>query len=265
MERSTATGNLQVFLLQKHPEPLTKINAMADMQFLLIDIRNDLKNRADEKVKEKSQRFFKGELKSYGLCNPDVHVLSKYYYKLMDSPSAEEVFQLCELLWRSGYAEEALMACDLSYYVKKQYQAAHLKLFESWIDKYVNNWASCDAFCNHTVGTLLQKYPDLLSELKSWTRSENRWMRRAAAVSLIVPARKGKFFAEIIEIATLLLTDSDYLVQKGYGWMLKEASKEHEEEVFDFVMANKDVMPRTALRYAIEKMSKTLKEQAMMK
>jgi 3-methyladenine DNA glycosylase AlkD len=238
---------------------------MADMQFLLNDIRNDLINRADETVKKKSQRFFKGQLKSYGLRNPDVHALAKYYYKLMDSPSKEEVFELCELLWRSGYAEEALMACDLSFYVKKQYTPSDFSIFQSWIDKYVNNWASCDTFCNHTVGTLLQKFPEYLSDLKKWTQSDNRWMRRAAAVSLIVPARKGKFFDQILEIATLLLLDTDYLVQKGYGWMLKEASKEHAQQVFEFVMANKAKMPRTALRYAIEKMPKSLKEQAMEK
>lgn len=233
------------------------------MELIAEDIRKSLSKLADEKVKEKSQRFFIGELKCYGLRNQQVHALAKYYYKLMDSPSKEEVFELCELLWQSGYAEEALMACDLSLYVKKQYTPSDFKIFESWIDTYVNNWASCDTFCNHTVGTLIRKYPEFIDDLKSWTRSGNRWMRRAAAVSLIVPARKAEFIEDILEIATLLLTDTDDLVQKGYGWMLKEASKEHQQQVFDFVMANKAGMPRTALRYAIEKMPKELKEVAM--
>ena len=57
----------------------------------------------------------------------------------------------------------------------------------------------------------------------------------------------------------------DDLVQKGYGWMLKAASEAHCNEVFDFVMKNKDIMPRTALRYAIEKMPKELKAMAMAK
>jgi 3-methyladenine DNA glycosylase AlkD len=55
------------------------------------------------------------------------------------------------------------------------------------------------------------------------------------------------------------------MVQKGYGWMLKEASKPHQKEVFDFVMMHKSVMPRTALRYAIEKMPPELKVRAMEK
>ncbi len=95
------------------------------------------------------------------------------------------------------------------------------------------------------------------------TQSENRWMRRASAVSLIIPARKGLFLDAIFEIADKLLLDQDDLVQKGYGWMLKAASESHQQDVFDFVMKRKAIMPRTSLRYAIEKMPKELRKQAM--
>ena len=90
-------------------------------------------------------------------------------------------------------------------------------------------------------------------------------MRRAAAVSLIVPAKHGKFLEESIAIADLLLTDPDDMVRKGYGWLLKEASRKHTDEVFAYVQKNKKVMPRTALRYAIELMPKDLRAEAMKK
>jgi 3-methyladenine DNA glycosylase AlkD len=121
-------------------------------------------------------------------------------------------------------------------------------------------------------------YPDYVANLKEWAKSSNRFVRRGAAVSLIIPARKGLFLNDIIEIADILLTDTDDLVQKGYGWMLKAASmsetfvkgsdevkNEHLRTVFDYVMKNKPVMPRTALRYAIEKMPAELKAEAMKK
>jgi 3-methyladenine DNA glycosylase AlkD len=101
--------------------------------------------------------------------------------------------------------------------------------------------------------------------LKQWAKSANRWVKRASAVSFIIPARKGLFLNDIFEIADTLLMDKDDMVQKGYGWMLKAASQAHEEEVFDFVMNNKGIMPRTALRYAIEKMPIELKSRAMEK
>ena len=88
-------------------------------------------------------------------------------------------------------------------------------------------------------------------------------MRRAAAVTLIIPARKGLFLNDIFEIAELLLADKDDLVQKGYGWMLKAASQAYQTEVLDFVIKYKTTMPRTALRYAIEKMPQEMKAQAM--
>jgi 3-methyladenine DNA glycosylase AlkD len=91
------------------------------------------------------------------------------------------------------------------------------------------------------------------------------WLRRAAAVTLVLPARKGNFLNNIFEISDLLLKDKEDLVQKGYGWMLKEASKPHMQEVFEYVMSNKKEMPRTALRYAIEKMPPDLKARAMEK
>jgi 3-methyladenine DNA glycosylase AlkD len=84
-------------------------------------------------------------------------------------------------------------------------------------------------------------------------------------VTLIIPARKGKFLNDILEIADILLLDKDDLVQKGYGWMLKAASEANQRAIFEYVIRNKAVMPRTALRYAIEKMPKDLKAIAMEK
>jgi 3-methyladenine DNA glycosylase AlkD len=108
-------------------------------------------------------------------------------------------------------------------------------------------------------------YPKFTTNLIDWSKSENRWKKRASAVSLIIPARKGLFLPEIFEIADTLLADPDDLVQKGYGWMLKAASEAHQTEVFDFVMSRKNVMPRTAFRYAIEKMPPERRAEAMKK
>ena len=90
-------------------------------------------------------------------------------------------------------------------------------------------------------------------------------MKRASAVSLIVPAKKGKFLNDIFEIADILHSDQDDMVQKGYGWMLKAASQSHQKEVYNYVMSKKATMPRTSLRYAIEKLSPELKAIAMAK
>jgi 3-methyladenine DNA glycosylase AlkD len=84
-------------------------------------------------------------------------------------------------------------------------------------------------------------------------------------VTLIVPAKKGLFLDDAFEICNTLLTDQDDMVQKGYGWLLKEESRKHQKKVFDYVVKNRKNMPRTALRYAIELMPKELKQEAMKK
>jgi 3-methyladenine DNA glycosylase AlkD len=191
--------------------------------------------------------------------------MAKEYFKKISDKSKPEIFTLCEKLLISDYMEEAFIAFEWSYYLKKQYEPEDFIVFERWVGDYVNNWAKCDTLCNHTIGTFIDMYPQFIDPLKKWTASENRWYRRAAAVTLVLAARRGDFFDDILEIADLLLMDEDDLVQKGYGWMLKEASKQHQQEIFEYIMKNKKVMPRTALRYAIEKMPKDLRDKAMEK
>jgi 3-methyladenine DNA glycosylase AlkD len=235
------------------------------MENILEKLRIELASISDEKTLATSQGFFKETIKAYGVKSPAVQKLSKEWFKLIDTSSKAEIFDLCEKLWQSGYLEESFVACNWSYYLRKNYEPADFMVFEIWINKYVNNWASCDTLCNHTVGEFVDRYPDYLSLLKKFAHSENRWVRRAAAVSLIVPARKGKFLPDILEIADILLLDRDDLVQKGYGWMLKAASQANQQAIFDFVMERKAIMPRTALRYAIEKMPDELKSRAMVR
>ena len=235
------------------------------MQDVLGSIRDELEQQADENSRESGKRFFKEEVKSYGVKTNLVSTIAKEYYKKVERLSKTEIFNLCEALWKSGYLEESFIACEWSYVLRKSYEPKDFKTFEGWLNLYVSNWASCDTLCNHTLGTFIEMYPDFLSDLKQWINSDNRWVRRGAAVSLIIPARKGKFLNEIMEIADGLLTDGDDLVQKGYGWMLKAASQAHQTEIFGFVMQRKNRMPRTALRYAIEKMPQEMRMKAMKK
>jgi 3-methyladenine DNA glycosylase AlkD len=235
------------------------------MNDIIKKIRQELKEKADEDVKRGGERFFKEQVKFYGMRTPDVSKIAKEYFKEVKKQSKVEVFSFCEELWKSGYMEEGFIACNWSYSLRKFYEPQDFLIFERWVNEYVSNWAACDTFCNHTVGSFLEMYPDYVSKLKIWATSPNRWVKRASAVSLIIPAKNGKFLKDVFQIANVLLLDKDDMVQKGYGWMLKVASQAHQQEVFKYVLANKATMPRTALRYAIEKMPQELKMKAMEK
>ncbi|MBN1384549.1 MAG: DNA alkylation repair protein [Elusimicrobia bacterium] len=235
------------------------------MNKVITEIRKELKENADPGIKSTGESFFKEKIKLYGIKTAVVGKIAKKYYACIRDFEKAKIFNLCEELWRSGYMEESFIACNWSYYINKQYEPQDFKVFERWVNCYVSNWAACDTLCNHTIGAFLEIYPKYLADLKRWAKSKNRWVRRASAVSLIVPARAGKFLKDIFEIADILLLDSDDLVQKGYGWMLKVAGQSHQTEVFKYVLKHKAEMPRTALRYAIEKMPEELRRRAMKK
>lgn len=234
---------------------------------ILLGIRQVLKDGADPKILASSSRYHKpGEApKVYGVRMSEISKIAKEGFKLIEHLPKQEIFDFCEALWQSGYLEEAIIACIWAEFLHKQYEPADFKVFEHWVYTYLTNWGTCDTLCNHTIGMFVMKYPEYITKLKKWAASSKRFVRRASAVTLIIPARKGLFLNDIFRIADTLLLDKDDLVQKGYGWMLKAASEAHQQEVFDYVMSKKTVMPRTALRYAIEKMPASLKAEAMKK
>ena len=230
---------------------------------VLAAVRQELLQSIDEKTRESAQRFFKEEVKFHGVKSALVKKIATKYFREIKDRDKNEIFSLCENLLQANFGEEAFIAFEWSYSLRRRYVPEDFAVFERWVDLYVDNWAKCDTLCNHTLGSFVETYPQFIENLAVWARSENRWLRRASAVTLILPARKGMFLKEVFEISDILLTDKDDMVQKGYGWMLKEASKKHQEEVFDYVMKRKAKMPRTALRYAIEKMPVEMRRRAM--
>jgi 3-methyladenine DNA glycosylase AlkD len=228
-------------------------------------VRKELEEKANSGTSQYSGAFFKEEVKSFGVTVPTVTKIAERLFSQIEHLSKDAIFGFCEELQKSGYVEEAFVAYRWSDQLHDRYEPQDFAVFERWLGTYVSNWAECDTLCNHTLGTFVEKYPEYVEKLKGWTQSQNRWVRRGAAVTLVLPARRGHFLVDVLEIADKLLLDKDDLVQKGYGWMLKEASKKHQQEVFSYVMKHKSVMPRTALRYAIEKMPSELRREAMKK
>jgi Predicted DNA alkylation repair enzyme len=233
------------------------------MNPIIQQLRQDLEANADEHTKEAAKRFFKEDIKVYGVKTPVVGKIAKKHWPQVKGLGKAEIFGLCEELYRSGYMEEAFVVSNWMPEYIKHLEVADLPVFKRWIDTYISNWAECDGFCNHTIGDLIEKYPEIVPEVKSWAKNQNRWMKRAAAVSFIIPAKGGEYLKEAFEICDVLLLDGDDMVQKGYGWLLKEESRLHQKEVYDYVVKHRKEMPRTALRYAIELMPKELKAEAM--
>ena len=256
------------------------------MENIIADIEKELKANIDEKYKKTEARLFKEGRKVYGVRTPLARNIGKKYWKLIQNRDKKNVFGLCEKLLGTGFHEPLTIAFRWALNSRKNFEVSDFEIFEKWLEKYVNNWSACDDICSGPLGFLIFDFPGLLPKVFGWGKNKNRWFRRASAVCLIPSLRRGKYLENGFKTADALIGDKDDLVQKGYGWMLKEASNKFQKEVFDYVMENKTkldtgfswkptsvgfvspvgvvpLMSRIALRYAIEKMPEDMRQRAM--
>ena len=194
----------------------------------------------------------------------DVRKLSALLFKDVKGKPIEYVLTVCEELLEQRRWAMGVIAYDFANRIKNKYDDNTFAIFEGWLEKYVRGWGDCDDFCTHAFGELICQNTKLTEKTIAWTKRDEFWMRRAAAVVLLLPIRRD-IYKEInpLHVSDILMNDEHYLVLKGYGWMLKMLSTKEPELVFDYLMKNKAVMPRVAYRYALEKMD-TNKKRVLM-
>ena len=185
----------------------------------------------------------------------DIRRLSATLFKSIKNKPVDYVFSVCNELLEQRNWPMGVIAYDFAYRVRKQYDEKTFSIFESWLENYVRGWGDCDDFCTHAFGELICQNTGLADKTICWTKREEFWMRRAAAVVLLPSIWHDKYNeTNPLRISDVLMSDEHYLVLKGYGWMLKTLSVKEQELVFNYLLKNKAVMPRIAYRYALEKM-----------
>jgi 3-methyladenine DNA glycosylase AlkD len=114
-------------------------------------IRESLKENTDNKTQKSFQRFFKEEVKYYGVKVAVVRKIANIFWKEIKTLEKSNIFNLCEFLFSSDYCEEAFVVAFWLPKITDEFEPDDWVVFKNWIDKYVNNWAKCDGFCNHTI------------------------------------------------------------------------------------------------------------------
>ncbi len=186
---------------------------------------------------------------------PTLRTIAKSYYNL----DMEDLSQLIT----SEFNEERFLALAI---LIMQYQTAQDKefLYNFYLNniKHVNNWNLVDASAHHIIGAYLwNKKKDYLFTL---TKSEILWERRIAIVATWYFI-KNNTLDTTFEIAKLLLNDKHDLMHKAVGWMLREAGKKDEKQLIDFLDCYTLQMPRTAVRYAIERLPQEVYKKYLLK
>lgn len=223
------------------------------MSFL--DIRNRLIEIGDNDIAQRLQGFFKTEKGQYGegdiFLGVKVPVIRKEVKKFKD----EDINGIEENL-KSKYHEERLFALIwlVSKYqkgdnsIKNDIYAIYLRNV-----KYVNNWDLVDSSAHLIVGPHIQDSDK--SILYKFSKSNSLWERRISIMSTFHYIKKGDF-KEALAISEVLVNDKEDLIQKAVGWMLREVGNRDKDQEVQFLRMHYKSMPRTMLRYAIEKFSK---------
>jgi 3-methyladenine DNA glycosylase AlkD len=115
----------------------------------------------------------------------------------------------------------------------------------------------------YLLGPMMAAKPQRANRLKEWARSGNFWKRRAAAVTLIRGLRRGLLWREAQQVARVLLSDEDLMVQKGLGWMLREAAKANAAQTIPFLLSIREKASRLVLRTACEMLNPEEKKKIL--
>lgn len=206
------------------------------------------------------QRFFKTGPGEYGegdvfigVVVPDTRKVARAYSEL--------AFEEIEKLFESDIHESrlcALIILTLQFKATKD-SRVQKKIFDFYIQQlkrgHINNWDLVDVSAP-IIGAYLIQNPDPYSLLTKLAKSKSLWERRVAIIFTFAFIRVGEL-DPTIEISELLLKDEHDLIHKAVGWMLRELGKRDGVLLRKFLTDHSKQMPRTALRYAIEKMSES--------
>ena len=219
------------------------------------EVINALKTLATEERRKVNEWFFKTGKGEYGYGDIFLGVTAPDLRRIAKKFSQEISLQELTELIRSPIHEVRL--CALIILVNKYKKEDSDKIYRYYLKHLnsVNNWDLVDTSAPHIVGDYLNKNPEKSKILLEFSRSENLWIRRISIVSTLAFIKNNEF-NKTLEIAKLLLNDDQDLIHKAVGWMLREIYKRDECLIKRFLRQNYAQIPRTTLRYAIERMDK---------
>lgn len=234
------------------------------MSILTEQIKASLEDKAIPEKAEFFPQFFKSMPGGYaegdqflGVTVPEQRKVAKAVYKEISYVEIEE-------LLHDVYHEVRLTAIHILVYryqkLKTDFDRKELvDFYLSQLD-YVNNWDLVDSSCHHILGHYyLNREKKLFYEL---AEADHLWRQRVAMISSYYWIKKG-LFVDALALAEMLLNHPHDLIHKAVGWMLREIGNRDFEVELDFLRKHYTTMPRTALRYAIEKFDPQLRQQLL--
>jgi 3-methyladenine DNA glycosylase AlkD len=218
------------------------------------DICSRLRRMGDPVRARGTQQYFKHEVVALGITTPVLRAFARERAaELLRQWQARQAIELCDRLLREPELEIRGTGFLILGAFGKQLTPDLLKRAERWFKRRLDNWALVDGFCGEVLSPLLERYPDVERILACWSRAKSLWLRRAALVALVPFARRGHRLDTVYRLAREHFADPEDLMHKATGWLLREAGKTDMPRLKRFLLRRGPAIPRTALRYAIER------------
>ncbi|MEP7256427.1 MAG: DNA alkylation repair protein [Ferruginibacter sp.] len=219
--------------------------------------------QSDEELK-KIQRYFKSEKGDYGYGDKFMGIKMGNLFAVAKEFREMPIAEIEKLLENPIHEVRAgaVSIMDKASRNKKITESRLKEFYELYMRRHdrINNWDLVDLGCLYMTGSYLFDKPRTI--LYKLARSKNLWERRTAILSTCYFLRKGEI-ADTFKIAEILVDDKEDLVHKATGWMLRFAGDKNQKELLKFLDKYAATMPRTLLRYSIEKFDKKKKEYYM--
>ncbi len=225
---------------------------MKPAAYIAAHLRTVLRTGGSAPHTKEVQQFFKNEVKSRGWYTGEIRKLARRFTKVLKNEAGfAYLVEVADLLFDGEILEEKVLAVFLLEKDVSTLGDPEFRLFEQWLRR-VSSWADHDALVHSLIGPMVVGNDKRQQRTLRWARSRDRWHRRAAAVSLIRAARLRQSFGAIQKVTRQLLVDRDDMVQKGLGWLLREAAKADPKRTVPYLLQIREQAPRLVLRTACE-------------
>ncbi len=223
-----------------------------------------LRAHADDARAEKLQRFFTDPVNYFGVeYGPFKEWKELFLERLRPAWGLADAVRCCTILLEDDHMEPRGLAYQVVGAFVDEAGPDLLPQVQEWLERYCGNWGLVDNLAPTVLTPLLRQHPDLVATVEAWTASPSRWVRRGAAVAFVGLAAEDPFRDAPYVVATALQGDREDLVQKAVGWLLREAGKADRDRLEAYLLDQGAKVPRTTLRYAIEKFPKEDRQRIM--
>lgn len=218
-----------------------------------MEILKEIESQANKEQAQHLSRFFKTGIGQYGegdlflgIKVPITRSIAKKYYKSVSMTEIQELIM-------NPYHEVRLLALLLMVFIYEKTDSKD-EIFNLYLKnvQYINNWDLVDLSCHKIIGNYVYKNKEF-KDIYNLANSGHLWSERISIVSQYYLIKRQDF-SLILELSEKFLTHKHDLMHKATGWMLREMGKVELKPLYDFLDKHSRVMPRTMLRYSIEKL-----------